>query len=80
MHILHGEICTPTANRNLPPDTYVNIMGQYRPAGSVHTGGGEPRHDEVARPITGAELRGAISAARAAGLHRFEAAAFPEPW
>ncbi len=47
-------------------DTYINIMGQYRPA---HRAGGFP---EIDRPTTRAETRQALEAAKAAGLHRFD--------
>lgn len=52
----------------LSPDTYVNIMGQYRPAHRV----GGARFAEIDRRPTGAELREAQHLARAAGLWRFD--------
>lgn len=52
----------------LSPDTYVNIMDQYRPAGKV----GANRFVEINRPVTATELRDAYAAARAAGLWRFD--------
>ncbi len=51
------------------PDTYVNIMGQYHPAGSV----GDSRHPELCRRPDGSELLAARLAAEAAGLWRVDA-------
>jgi putative pyruvate formate lyase activating enzyme len=63
----------------LSPDTYVNIMGQYRPqyeVGSIAAEGrrdaGSVRYAEINRPPTPRELREAYEAARAAGLWRFD--------
>ncbi|MHC5008060.1 MAG: radical SAM protein [Planctomycetota bacterium] len=63
----------------LSPDTYVNIMGQYRPqyeVGSIASSGrrdaGTVRYAEINRPPTPRELREAHEAARAVGLWRFE--------
>jgi putative pyruvate formate lyase activating enzyme len=54
----------------LSPDTYVNLMPQYHPAGEVspHTCG------EIARRITPEEFAEALDAARECGLHRFDEA------
>jgi putative pyruvate formate lyase activating enzyme len=52
--------------RELGPDTYVNIMGQYRPEHQAH------RHPPLDRRPTGAELRQAIQWAREAGLQRLD--------
>ena len=54
--------------RELSCDTYVNIMEQYRPAGSVEGG----KHPELGHRTTPAEVRDAIAAARAEGLWRFD--------
>jgi len=56
------------------PDTYVNIMGQYRPAYGVGRPGrdGRPAYNEINRPPLPAEVKAAYAAARAAGLHRFD--------
>lgn len=52
----------------ISPHTYVNIMGQYYPAGKV-----DARHyPELNRRITAAELREAYALARQAGLQRFD--------
>jgi putative pyruvate formate lyase activating enzyme len=58
----------------LTPDTYVNIMGQYRPAyevGQVARDGGA-RYEEVNRRPQADELLRAREAARRAGLWRFD--------
>ncbi len=62
--------------REVSPDTYVNVMAQYRPAWQVGTVGrdGAPRHPDIARRPTREEVRAAYAAARAAGLWRFEGA------
>ena len=59
----------------ISPDTYVNLMGQYRPAyevGGIARDGGV-RFAEIARRPGGEELEAAYAAARAAGLWRFDA-------
>lgn len=50
-------------------DTYVNIMGQYHPAGRVGVRG---RYPEINRPITAEELREAYRMAVEEGLTRFD--------
>ncbi|MDH3199145.1 MAG: radical SAM protein, partial [Candidatus Krumholzibacteria bacterium] len=59
----------------LSPDTYVNIMGQYRPEHRVGSPGrdGSPRFPTIDRRPADAEMREAYAAARAAGLWRFDA-------
>jgi putative pyruvate formate lyase activating enzyme len=59
--------------RTLSPDTYVNVMAQYRPAGRV----GEPegrarRFDEIDRAPRVAEIEAVYEAGRRAGLWRFD--------
>jgi putative pyruvate formate lyase activating enzyme len=54
----------------LSPHTYVNVMGQYRPAGRVVSQG--ERYAEIGRGVTSAELRRARAAARDAGLYRLD--------
>jgi putative pyruvate formate lyase activating enzyme len=54
--------------RELSPDTYVNLMAQYHPAGEVGPG----RFGEMARRITRDEFAEALVAARSEGLHRFD--------
>lgn len=55
----------------LSPDTYVNVMDQYRPAGVV---GGE-KFSEINRPVTREEYRLAREMAHEAGLTRLDARA-----
>ena len=50
----------------ISPDTYVNVMDQYYPAGRV----AEPQFVEIDRRITAAEYRQALEAARSVGLWR----------
>lgn len=52
----------------LSPDTYVNVMDQYYPAGSVSA----EKYPEINRRITGPEFAGALDAARKAGLWRLD--------
>lgn len=52
----------------ISPDTYVNIMGQYRPAYLVGDSGMAP----LDRPVTAEEMREAYRLAEEAGLHRFD--------
>ncbi len=52
--------------REVSPDTYVNIMGQYRPENRAW------RQPPLDRPITRIELEEAYEAARQEGLHRFD--------
>jgi putative pyruvate formate lyase activating enzyme len=54
--------------RELSPNTYVNLMAQYRPAGHVSA----TRYPEINRCITAGEFRQAREAFRAAGLHRLD--------
>jgi putative pyruvate formate lyase activating enzyme len=52
--------------RKIGPDTFVNVMGQYRPK---HRARDFP---ELDRPPSGSEMIEAFAAARSAGLTRFE--------
>ena len=58
----------------ISPDTYVNIMGQYRPAYQVGemAGDGTPRYPDLQRAPTPVEMEQACHAARDAGLWRFD--------
>ena len=56
-------------------ETYINIMGQYRPEHLVRERNIEPLN----RPVTAKEMDAAYSAAREAGLHRFDERR-PSPW
>jgi putative pyruvate formate lyase activating enzyme len=53
---------------SLSPDTYVNIMGQYRPANRV----GRTEFSEINRPVTAQEMSAAYRLATEAGLWRFD--------
>jgi len=55
--------------QQVSPETYVNIMAQYRPAGLVLKRPG--RYDEIARRTSREEFREAFDIARQEGLHRF---------
>jgi putative pyruvate formate lyase activating enzyme len=50
----------------ISPDTYINIMDQYRPCYRAE------EFPDLARRITGQEYLEAVDAARANGLHRFD--------
>jgi len=60
--------------REVSPDTYVNIMDQYRPEYQVGqvAQNGEAKYVEIGRHPTGVEISGAIVAAQRAGLWRFD--------
>ena len=53
----------------LSPDTYVNIMSQYRPQ---HRVPGSDRYHDIDRMPTAVEMAAAYRAAREAGLWRFD--------
>ncbi|HSF85648.1 MAG TPA: radical SAM protein [Acidimicrobiia bacterium] len=63
-----SEIFRWLANE-LSPDTYVNVMGQYRPE---HKVAGNDRYTDVNRRPTGREIGAAHRAARNAGLWRID--------
>ncbi len=54
---------------SLSPNTYVNIMGQYRPE---HRVPGSPRYQDIDRRPTRNEMAAAYEAAAMAGLHRLD--------
>lgn len=57
----------------LSPDTYVNLMDQYYPAGKVGRRAGRlPGYAEIDRRITSQEMVEALAAAKAAGLWRLD--------
>lgn len=58
----------PFLARELSSDTYVNIMGQYHPAGKVN----RDKYEEINRTPTGPEMKQAVQAAQEAGLWRFD--------
>ncbi len=51
---------------SISPDTFVNIMPQYRPCGR------SSEYPEIDRPVTGSEYRSACDAARQAGITRLD--------
>ena len=60
--------------REVSPDTYVNVMGQYRPEYQVGqiAANGAVKHPDINRRPTPGEVRAAYDAARQAGLWRFD--------
>jgi len=52
--------------REISPDTYVNVMDQYRPCGSA------PKDETINRRLTSKEYQEAVAAARRAGLKRLD--------
>ena len=54
--------------KEISPDTYVNIMGQYFPAGKVS----EKKYQEINRRPNSQELETAETIARQYGLQRFD--------
>ncbi len=60
--------------KELSPDTYINLMGQYRPEHQVGARGKDDsiQYAEINRPAYPSELKAAYAAARAAGLWRFD--------
>lgn len=58
----------------LSPDTYVNVMGQYRPEYKVAD---TDRYEDIDRRPLPAELEAAFAAARQAGLWRFDERVLP---
>lgn len=64
----HGQASTPQVAQflaSLSPDTYVNLMDQYRPC---YRASNDPL---IARYPTAAEYAEAVASAQGAGLHRF---------
>jgi putative pyruvate formate lyase activating enzyme len=53
----------------ISPDTYVNVMDQYRPA---YQAAESPRYAPIARRPAASEIEAAREAARAAALWRFD--------
>jgi putative pyruvate formate lyase activating enzyme len=60
--------------REVSPDTYVNIMGQYRPEYQVGqiTANGNVKYEGINRSPLPQEMEAAFAAARRAGLWRFD--------
>ena len=59
-------------SREVSPDTYVNLMGQYYPSGDVTPA----RYPELCRRPDGSEMEAAYGAAAEAGLWRLDAPRF----
>ncbi len=56
--------------REVSPDTYVNVMDQYRPEAQVLA---RPKqYAEINRRVSSAEVRQAVGIAREEGLHRLD--------
>ncbi len=55
---------------NLPKDTYINIMAQYRPAYKAYD------HPEISRPVRGEEYRSVVERARELGLTNLDVQEF----
>lgn len=54
--------------KEVSPDTYVNIMAQYRPAGRVTAA----KYEDINRKISDGELKEAYLFAKEEGIHRFD--------
>jgi putative pyruvate formate lyase activating enzyme len=55
--------------QDVSPNTYVNIMGQYRPDHRVPD---NPRYRDIDRPVSREEVEAAVAAARRVGLRRLD--------
>jgi len=53
----------------LSPNTFLNLMDQYRPAHKAET---DPQFSEIGRPLLSSEFRQAVACAEAAGLWRLD--------
>jgi putative pyruvate formate lyase activating enzyme len=73
-HLVMPESLSDTAeimqflSRELSPDTYLNLMDQYYPAGKVS----DDKYPEINRRLTSSEFAAALKEAKAAGLWRFD--------
>jgi putative pyruvate formate lyase activating enzyme len=65
-----SDIVLPWIAGEISPDTYVNIMDQYRPTGSVPENRKNNRFMALERSLTRSEYRDVIRIARQSGLHR----------
>jgi len=52
----------------ISPNTYINIMNQYHPAGEVYS----EKYSEVNRRVTADEYKKAVGLAESSGLYRFD--------
>jgi putative pyruvate formate lyase activating enzyme len=60
------QACMEFLAREISPDTYVNIMGQYRPCGRAN------EHPALRKFLTGPEHAAALRQAMDAGLTRLD--------
>lgn len=60
------EAIVKFVSEEISPDTYVNVMAQYRPCYRAF------EFPSLARPVSAAEYRQAVRLAREAGLHRLD--------
>ena len=58
---------------NLPSDTYVNLMSQYRPMYKAS------EYDAISRPVTAAEYAAAVQHARKSGLTNLDVQGYRIP-
>lgn len=65
-HVSGSEKIMEFLAREVSPNTYINVMDQYRPCGTAH-------EDEfISRRLTAQEYKDAVDAARKAGLTRLD--------
>ncbi len=67
-HVAESAAIFQWLSEHISRDTFINIMGQYRPAHRVCP----TRHPELNRPVTTSEMQQAYDSARTAGLWRFD--------
>ncbi len=77
--VMPGQLDEATAiftwlAEEISPDTFVNVMGQYRPEHRVRS---SARYDDIDRRPRSVELEAAREAAARAGLHRFDQRVLP---
>jgi putative pyruvate formate lyase activating enzyme len=58
--------------KEISPDTYINVMAQYHPAGLANTRDASGRYADIARALSAGEFRAAMHEAHEAGLRRFD--------
>ncbi len=68
-HVENSKRILAFVAEELSTDTYVNVMGQYRPC---HLAAREDRYADVGRPVTADEYREVVAHARSLGLTRLE--------
>jgi len=69
-HLEDARLIFEWLAEEISPDTYVNIMDQYRPLHQV--GGRDGKYEAINRRPTSDELDDAFALARKAGLWRFD--------